>query len=69
MILRLATAPNDTLAVVVKFTIPVALDTVSPVNEPSDVTFGCAAVVNAPPNNVALSAPVAALKDKLELLA
>ena len=41
-ICRLATAPNVTLAVVVKLTIPVALLTVNPVNEPSEVIFGCA---------------------------
>ena len=69
MILRLATAPSETLAVVVKLTTPVALDTVRPVSEPSEVTFGCAAVVSVPVNNVALRAPVAALNDKLALLA
>ena len=39
-ILRLATAPNVTLAVVVKFTTPVALETVNPVSAPSEVIFG-----------------------------
>ena len=47
-ILRLATAPNVTLAVVVKLTTPVALATVSPVSAPTEVMFGCAAVVSVP---------------------
>ena len=37
-----------TLADVVKLTIPVALLTVSPVNDPTEVMFGCAAVVTVP---------------------
>ena len=34
------------------------------VSVPTEVMFGCAAVVNVPVTNVAESAPVAALKDK-----
>ena len=68
MIFRFDTAPNDTLAVVVKLTTPVALLTVKPVSDPSEVTFGCAAVVNAPPSKVALNAPVAKLTLILVLL-
>ena len=45
---KLPTAPSVTLAVVVKSTIPVALLTVSPVNEPTEVIFGCAFVYTVP---------------------
>ena len=37
-------------------------------NVPTLVTFGCDAVVKVPVNNVALNAPVPALKDKFALL-
>ena len=43
-ICRFATAPKVTFAVVVKLTIPVALLTVNPDKEPTDVMFGCALV-------------------------
>ena len=55
VILRFDTAPNETLAVVVKFTTPVALLTVRPVNDPSDVIFGCAAVVSVPCKKLAIA--------------
>jgi len=47
-ICKFATEPKVTLADVVKLTIPVALLTVNPVNEPTEVIFGCAAVVTVP---------------------
>ena len=47
-ICKFATAPKVTFADVVKLIIPVALLTVSPVNEPTEVIFGCAAVVTVP---------------------
>jgi hypothetical protein len=45
------TAPNVTLAVVVKSTIPVALLIVKPVKLPTDVIFGCAFVYTVPEIN------------------
>ena len=65
VILTLPTAPSDTLLAVVKLITP---PLVKPVNVPSEVTFGCAAVVKVPPNNVALNAPVATLTLILALL-
>jgi len=47
-ICKFATAPKVTFADVVKLTIPVALLTVSPVNDPTEVIFGCALVVTVP---------------------
>jgi len=47
-ICKFPTAPKVTFADVVKLTMPVALLIVSPVNEPTEVIFGCAAVVTVP---------------------
>ena len=49
----------------VKFTAVTVPLTFNPVNVPTLVMLGCAAVVNVPVNRVALSAPVAALNVKL----
>ena len=50
-ICKLLTAPRVTFAVVVKSTTPVALLTVNPDKEPTDVMFGCAFVYTVPATN------------------
>ena len=77
-ICKFATAPKVTFPDVVKSTIPVALLTVSPVNDPTEVIFGCALVVtvpavvaapdNAPTNVVAVIALFAKFIDIPELV-